>query len=522
MKQGLVLWILFFTCVMHAQKNLDSLYALLKVQSVASIIHVIDSGFITIGHGTDTVPFNAYGTLVTKFDFDGEIQYSKFTLDSNQLRQFWDINLVVIDSFIYTIPNGSNPDVLLKINMFNGKIVERREYENMAGDERTSTFAGSIHRIDTATLLLNVIGYAPNARHVTQFCIYDIKQDTFIYLFNDYPGYNQRITNLLVTDAGYVLTGTVYKNNPGGPNYQSMATVVWLDRAFQETKRYLSPDDHYEGWGKDLLKEGDGSLILTNCIARQYKISGPFYTYTYRPTVYKLSSEGELLWQTHLGRDIYFDVHFGLSSLVRSNLGDGFIAAGSQTNFTDSLYYGTQDSVNELGENLRFEALIAKVSNEGDSLWSRSYYTADFPFSRAGFNDMIPHPDGGYLICGSANKHPIVPDLPASYSWILHVDEYGCAVPGCHEIVKSEDPGLPDPIRFYPNPAMESIYLYQQEEECIDYAIHDMQGKLMHQHKTCQAGSTGIIDVSSYPPGSYVLTKKDELGRVRSDVWVKQ
>lgn len=61
-----------------------------------------------------------------------------------------------------------------------------------------------------------------------------------------------------------------------------------------------------------------------------------------------------------------------------SNLGDGYIAAGRQTNFSDSLFYGTSDTVNEIGENLRFEALIAKVSNDGDSIWSRSYYTEDF------------------------------------------------------------------------------------------------------------------------------------------------
>jgi hypothetical protein len=223
-----------------------------------------------------------------------------------------------------------------------------------------------------------------------------------------------------------------------------------------------------------------------------------------------------------MGRNVYIDFLFSFSDLLPSNLGDGYIAAGRQPNFSDSLYYGTSDTVNVNGENLRFEALIAKVSNDGDSIWSRHYYTADFLFSSAEFYDMAPHPEGGYLLCGTANKLPWDPEhLPVNYSWILHVDEYGCAVPGCQEIVSTDDPFLPDPIRFYPNPASDALYVFQQENECIDYSIMDVQGRLLHHHKNCQGGSTGIIDIHSYVPGHYLLVKKDETGSIRSQVWVK-
>ena len=502
---------------------LDSLYAVLRVQNHTNMIHLYKDGFFTIGYGTDVGPFNSYGTLFTSHDFDGKINFSTYTLDSNKLWQYTDINMVVIDSFAYTIHIGDNPDELIKININDGRILHRNEYFNMAGGTIPSVFPHSIHLIDSNTLLLNVTGYAQGNQWVTQLCRYSIPFDTFDYYFNSYPDYHQEILNLVKSPTGFILSGYLRRGNPSSSSFEQKATVVWLDSTFQELRRYISPESEYQGWGHDLQEEVDGGLILTNCLGRQYYTEwSQEYTYTYRPSIYKLNSSGDLQWQTPMGRNIYLDHAFWFSALLPSNLGDGYIAAGRQTNFSDSLFYGTSDTVNEIGENLRFEALIAKVSNDGDSIWSRSYYTEDFLYSRAEFNDMIPHPEGGYLLCGTADKLPWDPEkFPVSFGWILHVDEYGCAVPGCQEIVKTDDPSMPDAIRFYPNPAKDEMYIYQQEDECIDYTILDIQGRQLHQHKNCQGGSTGIIDVHNYPTGEYILVKKDQGGRIRSEVWIK-
>lgn len=508
---------------MKSQPMLDSLYGLLRVQNNANMIHLYKDGFFTIGFGTDIAPFNSYGTLFTSYDFDGGVRFSTYTLDSNKTRAYRDINIVVKDSFVYTIHNGSLPDELIKININNGNIVFRKEYYNMAGGTITGAFPGSIHMIDSNTLLINVTGYAQGNQWVTQLCRYSIPYDTFDYFFNSYSSYNQSIKDLVQTSTGFILTGSVQKGNPSGPSFEKKATVVWLDTAFQEVHRYISPEDEYQGWGYDMLQENDGSLIMTNCIGRQYLEEwNSYYTYTYRPSIYKLNSNGEIQWQTPMGRNVYDDGLFWFSELLASNLGDGYIAVGRQSNFTDSLFYGSSDTVNESGENLRWEALIAKVSNDGDSIWSRHYYTADFLYSRAELYDIVPHPDGGYLLCGTADKLPWDPEhLPVSYSWILHVDEYGCAVPGCQEIVSADDLLVTDPIRFYPNPTTDVLYIYQQENECLNYTITDMQGRLLHQHINCQGGSTGIIDIHSYAPGNYLLIKKNETGSIRSEVWVK-
>lgn len=508
---------------LKGQAMLDSLYAVLRVQNNMNMIHLYKDGFFTIGYGTDVAPFNSYGTLFTFHDFDGKLKFTKYSLDSNKLWQYRDINMVVIDSFAYTIHNGANPDELIKLNINDGGIVHRKEYYNQAGGSIPNIFPHSVHKIDTNTLLLNVTGYGQGNQWVTQLCRYSILNDTFDYYFNSYPHYDQEILSLVKSASGYILSGYIRRGDPSSSSFEQRATVVWLDSVFHEVHRFISSEDEYQGWGYDLLEEANGDLILTNCVGRQYNDGwSPYYTYTYRPSIYKLNSVGELQWQTLMGRNVYLDDAYWFSALLPSNQGDGYIAAGRQTNFTDSLFYGTSDTVNEVGENLRFEALIAKVSKEGDSIWSRPYYTADFLYSRAEFCDMIPHPDGGYLLCGTANKLPWDPiNLPVSYGWILHVDEFGCAVPGCQEIVKTNDPSMPDAIRFYPNPATDEMYIYQQKNECIDYTILDMQGRQLHHHKNCQGGSTGIIDIHLYPTGQYILTKKDQVGRIRSEIWMK-
>jgi len=523
MHRILIYFFLLSPALIKAQPMLDSLYGLLQSQNHTNMIHLYKDGFFTLGYGTNDNPYNSLGTLFTYFDFDGRVRFSTYTLDTNKFTQYQDINMVVIDSFMYTIHNGSLPDHLFRININNGQIVFRKEYFNMAGGTISGTLPWSIHQIDSKTLLINVTGYAQGNQGVTQLCRYSIPHDTFDYFFNSYPGYHQSIKDLVKTSSGYILAGDIRKGNPSGPSFEKKATVVWLDSNFQEVKRYVSSEGEIQGWGFNILHEPDGGLILTNCIGRQYLSEwNSYYTYTYRPSIYKLNSDGELQWQTPMGRNVYNDHMYWFSALLPSNLRDGYIASGRQPNFTDSLYYGTSDTLNEYGEKLRWEALIAKVSNDGDSIWSRSYYTADFLFSRAEFYDMVPHPDGGYLLCGRANKLPWDPEhFPVSYSWILHVDEYGCAVPGCQDIVNTDDPLLPDPIRFYPNPASDVLYIYQHENECIDYTITDMQGRLLHHHINCQGGSTGIIDIHSYTPGNYLLIKKNETANIRSEIWVK-
>ncbi len=483
------------------------------------MINRTTDGFFLIGQGTDTVPWNVYGSIFTSMNYDGTINFSKYTLDRNKQKSYENLNAVVFDSLAYTIFVGSKPIQILQFDLSSGTIVHRTEIINAIGGS-DPTFPFSIQKIDSNNLI--VVSSSLNKtgnQYVSQFSILNRQTDNLTYHFNSFSGYEQHLTNLKVTRTGYILGGYIRKGDPWKLDFESHATIVWLDKNFNEVKRYISNDEQWAIFGSDFIANQDGSVVSTNCIGRKYQL-GTYYFDEWRPSIYKVDSTGHFLWQRPMGRDLFIDDHYMFRCLLPTNSGDGFIAAGGQPNFSDSIYYSGAN-YNEKGENLRFEALIAKVSNEGDSLWSRWYYKADFLFSRSEFYDVIPHPDGGYLLSGYANKGPINPLGISTYTWLLYVDEYGCAVPGCQNIVKTDDPALPDPIRIYPNPATDVLYVYQQEDEMMRYIITDVQGKIMTRF-TCSQGSTTIVtEVNSYSPGEYILIKKDSIGRTRSEKWIK-
>lgn len=501
-----------------SQVRIDSLYPLLSSQSNGRIINNTLEGFFIIGHGTDTNPFNSLGSVFTSFNLDGTVNFSKYTHDPNKKRLYQDVNSVIIDSSVYTVFVGTAPFQIMQFNLYTGEIIHRIELSNASGHP-SHPFQCSIHQIDENHLLVNSAVLNLNEQLITQLTVCDLQTDSLIFYFNEYLDYTQHITDVEITENGYILSGFIRKGDSWSLEYDAHATVVWLDHNFEETRRYISDNALYEQWGYDMIRDNEGSIISTTCIGQKY-YDGFYYFDIWRPSIYKIDSSGNFLWQRPMGRDLYLDWNYDFKCLIPSNSGDGYIAAGSQSNFSASTYYSGVDT-NEIGENLRFEGLIAKISNEGDSLWSRFYYKADFLFSRSNFSDMISHPEGGYILCGSANKGPLDQISTAIYTWVLYVDEYGCALPGCHEIVKSDDPSLPDPIRIYPNPASTELYVYQQENDLISYAIATLSGQIIAEFKNSQAGATAIVDISQYTPGEYLLIKKVSDGRIRTEKWLK-
>ncbi len=501
-----------------SQTRIDSLYPLVSHQSFGDMIVGTKDGFFVIGHGTDTVPWNSLGSIFTSYNYDGSINFSKFTLDQNEERFYYDLNCILINSLAYTVFVGTTPIQIVQFNINTGEIIHRYEILNQF-DNNIPPYSYSIHQIDSIHLLINSSVLFNHNQNITQLTLFNRFNGSLKYYFNRYFDFDQEITNVRVLPNGYVLGGYIRKGDPWKLDFVSHATIVWLDRNFNEVKRYISNDEPWEIAGKDLVVNQDGSVVSTNCIGRKYKVGFNYYD-EWRPTIYKVDSTGKFLWQRPMGRNSYIDIHYTFNCLITSNQGDGYIAAGAQTNFNDSIYYSGLN-YNEKGENLRFEALISKISNEGDSLWSRWYYKSDFLFSISEFHDIIPHPEGGYLLSGEANKELLSPGKTEIYTWVLYVDEYGCAVPGCQNIVKTDDPTLPDPIRLYPNPATDVLYVYQQEDEMIEYLITDIQGKTMTNF-TCSQGSTTVVtEVNIYPSGEYILIKTDSHGRTRSEKWIK-
>jgi type IX secretion system substrate protein len=524
-KAKYIFWLLLClssTFSLKGQPRLDSLYALASGQSIGCILVPQGDSFILIGHGTNDNPYNSLGTLFTEFDREGNIKTSSFTLDSNRYRLYYNMNAVVLDTFLYTTFGGTSPFQLLKFNIHNGRIEKRISLENQLVDNGYFD-SYSLALIDSQNVLINCLIYNKNQKLMTQLSIYNIEYDTFSYHFNQHLSYDQIITDVVKSEEGYILSGYLRLGNPNDSEYISKALVIWLNEDFVEKRRYVSDGDSLEGLGFDMVLNDNKSIIATNCVGHHIDpfSSNHFVIPVWRPSIYSVDSVGNLLWQTEMGYSHFGEVHCIFNALVPSNSRDGFIAVGAQTNFSALEYYLGDDTLNEKGEVFRFDALIAKVSNSGDSLWSRHLYTSNFLYSNAILIDIIPDPEGGYILTGWANKHPYTPDKPAVYTWLISIDEFGCIVPGCHEIVKTEDVSLPNKMLLHPNPTSDVLFIYQQEGESMHYRVLNSKGEIIEEFQIKNAESTFMLNVSNYGPGVYYLVKINEHSSYRTEKWIK-
>ena len=137
---------------------------------------------------------------------------------------------------------------------------------------------------------------------------------------------------------------------------------------------------------------------------------------------YKLDAAGNVVWETPIHGSRPFSTADRFTRMVSCTDGSGYVACGTK------LDTFTIDGVFESG---RF-GWLAKISPQGDSLWSR-YYSYVHPANAHSqtFYDLKETSDGGFIMAGESKELITVIGYPQS-GWLVKVDQYGCLVPGCH------------------------------------------------------------------------------------------
>jgi len=104
------------------------------------------------------------------------------------------------------------------------------------------------------------------------------------------------------------------------------------------------------------------------------------------------------------------------------------------------------------------EAVLAKFSSTGDSLWSRSYTPTD---GGCYLYDVQPTSDGGFVATGTAYWYDQPPEYQTNQLiWVLKTDSLGCVVPGCQNVgVQEYALELNEHLRVWPNPASDVVHL---------------------------------------------------------------
>lgn len=148
--------------------------------------------------------------------------------------------------------------------------------------------------------------------------------------------------------------------------------------------------------------------------------------------------------------------------------------------------------------------LIAKISSEGELLWTRT----DTLFADQEWR--VDHyltgtailPSGSIISCGMVNDDRILPGK--SYAWLVKLDKNGCLQPGCNPSTSSTR--LLDGAEYevFPNPAANLLTV--NGPGSFDLELIDTFGRIL-QSKNNQTENSSL-DLGNYPLGTYYLRIK--------------
>jgi hypothetical protein len=152
--------------------------------------------------------------------------------------------------------------------------------------------------------------------------------------------------------------------------------------------------------------------------------------------------------------------------------------------------------------------IVSKVDTDGNLIWHRRHYHAAY-----GDNllfDLDPLPNGGWLATGytfliANNGDPVT----AKEAWLLALDEDGCLVPDCENLVYSVDEKNPIAFSVYPNPVQNDLNIalaHNMGNEEVLINVYDLQGRSVMQHQIQMNEGTLTLDASPLPSGTYFLS----------------
>jgi hypothetical protein len=345
-------------------------------------------------------------------------------------------------------------------------------------------------------------------------------------------------TCLELPDKGLILTGSI-DNRPGGTNIllmrtDSLGNMLWLqqygtgnwtevggsiallpDGGFLVgTSRFYAPVNSYQADAGLLKTDSLGNMTWLKyygsdfeewiaCVALgqdgNYLVSSVYAVYQentefpeQRAWLFKTDTAGNVLWDKTYARCNFFGFSTGIHELE-----NGDIIASGQASYTDG--FGTF-------------GYILKTNSMGDSLWMHDYFI--YPEDVNFLNDLSITNDGGMILTGLT----MGPPLHTQAVWAEKLDNFGMIV-GIEE-QGSGGAGMLGSMEVWPNPCGEMLNVEGlMLNSGIDYelAICDIFGRTVIARQISltpdggRAGDvgTGVIDVSSLPPGIYIAVAKE-------------
>ena len=229
------------------------------------------------------------------------------------------------------------------------------------------------------------------------------------------------------------------------------------------------------------------------------------------PTLIKFDSEGKFLWKKQLGASnkSWFS---GWESVIESKEKDGYIVVG-----------GLDKQEGQVGlDTTIVAAAIAKLSYDGDSLWTRTYSFRDNSLTSVEvFSDVILSSDGHYVASGRSTNFD-KSDPPWIQSMIVKMNDQGIYDPEGISSVTLSDNDMTDDMIVYPNPVSDQLIISQNMDNLLKARVISQSGQTISTFVTYGLNHSHILDTSGFSPGIYYIIATDNSGKEYNSTFIVQ
>ncbi len=462
---------------------------------IGKIMYNTDNTYTIVGSKFTSNAFNEVPLVITKLNANGDTLWRKWYADSTKefyvhcLLKTANNSFIVLcdvyDSTSQYITVTSDIE-MLKFDKDGNKLWSKRYYKN------DYQFAYSLKLTTDGNYAIAGINADTSANSISSgFLIKTDTLGTIIWQQN----YSTTINNFTymspTTDKGFILSGSTIDTTSGTNKHHGwiLKTDNLGNKEWQKQFGITNNDACY-----NVLQTQDGNYLFN---LRTYDSTAQDYNWD----IIKMDNLQNTVWQ----KTIPVFSNYCLPTI--ENRDGTFVTAGG----LDNNYTITN---------------VIKLSNQGDTLWTRQYSNSSFFTSSTSIDDIQATSDSGYVFRGGGFF--VSPNFYSS-SWVAKLDCMGadsvhyyfpassCATTGWGVGIKEELVVDKEELKVYPNPTAGSLTLTLSPsantqdklgEGIGEVRVYNVLGECVLYQQLITNNQQLTLDVSSLQKGIYFVQVK--------------
>lgn len=485
---------------------------------VLTSIHPTDSCYYATGIIADTLPPYNTGAIFLKLSLDGELLILKTVKSTTKTYEPWFNDLLPLADGSFMVDGVTIDSVektlVIKYND-NGDTIFTKEYLHPAFPSATfiQPRGGIMQLSNGGFVIANWVEKSSGNDEDILLTWIDgsgniIQEKTFSSPMVDYP------SSVLLSPGGKIIVGGLRDNlNTNTEDFIFQVDIFQVDSLGNKEWEYLSPiSAGLRDAANDMLLLDDGSLIVASGIGHE-QVQSSLNSIYFDRYVFKLNPQHQLEWELTFP-DSALTTWSRTTKIIKLADGSGFVLGGME--YLPKQFPTFKQPV---------KGWLAKISQDGDSVWTRRYAFLDNTLMANSIYDMKQTPDGGLIICGESLDYSDGATFPQQ-GWLLKLDEHGCLVPGCHlsDATEEQAPKTEPNITIYPIPTTDYLNFYINAPTSLKgkfIRIIDTAGRMKMEFKADSFNSTFIVPVWDWASGTYWAQLVSGNKIVSTEVFIK-